>query len=114
MDLPLITTFREMESTPQVEAVIAEQTAKLEKHCPELISCRVTIEGPQGGKHGGHYHVTVDATLPGAEIVANRDPAQKASHEDCEAAVRDAFRAALRELDRFNEKRRKNRRERIA
>jgi ribosome-associated translation inhibitor RaiA len=94
-----------METSASTEFVVREQLEKLERHCPSLISCRVVIAAPNG-RHtqGEHFHVTVDVTLPGAEIVADRDPAQRHSHEDCHAAVRDAFRAAIKEVDKMHSK----------
>ena len=105
MNTKLDITYRDMESSPSVAYVINEQLAKLERHCPALMSCRVVVEAPNGRHvHGEHFHVTVDLTLPGAVIVADRDPPQRHSHEDCNSAIRDAFRAALKEVDKMHSK----------
>lgn len=105
MNTQLDLTFRDMETSPSTEFVVREQLEKLERHCPSLISCRVVITAPTGRRtQGEHFHVTVDLTLPGAEIVADRDPAQRHSHEDCHTAVRDAFRAATKEVDKLHSK----------
>ena len=93
-----------MKSSPSTEFVIREQVEKLERHCPSLISCRVVITPPAKQTKGGHFQVGIDLTLPGVEIIADRDPALRHSHEDCHAAVRDAFRAALKEVDKHHSK----------
>lgn len=116
MNTELDITYRDMDSSESVDYVVREQLEKLERHCPALISCRVVIAAPKGRhQHGEHFHVTVDLTMPGHEIVADRDPPQKHSHEDCNSAVRDAFRAALKEVDKVHSKgvgRRRDARER--
>lgn len=59
----------------------------------------VTVEAPH--KHHGKgnlYRVAVDLHIPGAEIVANRDPGRNHAHEDVYVAVRDALNAAARQL----------------
>jgi ribosome-associated translation inhibitor RaiA len=92
-------TYRHMKSSPTVEHVIREQLEKVERHCPTLSACRVVVTAPQGRhQKGEHFHVTVDLEIPGTTIQA--DPAEKHSHEDCHSAIRDAFRAALKEVDK--------------
>ena len=111
MNTTLDLTYRGMDSSPSIEHVIREQLEKLERHVPSILSCRVVVEAPSA-KHtkGGHFHVTVDVGMPGHEIVADRDSSQKHSHEDCHAAIRDAFRAALKEIEKIQDKARtKNR-----
>lgn len=105
MNTHLDITFRDMDSSPSTEFVVREQLEKLERHCPALVSCRVVISPPTA-KHskGGHFQVAVDLVLPGVEIVADRDPVDRESHEDCHAAIRDAFRAALKEIDKLHSK----------
>lgn len=111
MNTQLELTFRDMESSDSTEFVVREQLEKLERHCPSLVSCRVVISAPTKRQtKGGHFHVKVDLKLPGAEIVADRDPEEKHSHEDCHSAVRDAFRAALREIDKHHSKESKGKR----
>lgn len=103
MNTPLQITYRDMSSSPSTEFVIREQFAKLERHYPNLVSCRVVVAAPEGNRHkGGHFHVAVDVGIPGKEFVA--EPTNRASHEDCHAAVRDAFRAVLREVDDYSDR----------
>ena len=95
MQLPLQVVFRDIERTPAIEAAVAEKSAKLELFYPRITSCRVTLGMIQRHKHQGKlFNVRVDITLPGHEIVVNRDRA-----EDIYVALRDAFDHAKRRLE---------------
>lgn len=101
MQTPLQIHFVNMDSSPAVEKAVQERAQKLESF-GDIISCRVTVEAPH--KHhrkGNIYHVVVDVRVPGAEIVASRDPGQHHAHEDVYVAVRDAFKAARRQLEDY-------------
>lgn len=104
MQAQLDLTFRDMTSSPSVEALVRDQLAKLEAHCPGLQSCRVVVSAPsKRHQKGGHFDVVVDLTLSGHEVVADHTT-PKERHSDCHAAVRDAFASAKRELDRLHSK----------
>jgi cold shock CspA family protein len=45
------------------------------------------------------YHVRIDLTVPGAELVASREPHDNHAHEDVYVAIRDAFDAMRRQLE---------------
>lgn len=65
------------------------------------------IESPH--KHhrkGNLYHLRIDVTVPGDEIVVKRSPDEQHSHEDPYVAVRDAFDSARRQLEDYARKRR--------
>jgi cold shock CspA family protein len=59
------------------------------------------IEARRRRRKGDLYHVRIDLTVPGAEIVVRRDPPEDHVHEDVVVAVRDAFKAARRRLQDF-------------
>ena len=48
----------------------------------------------------------IDITLPGGEVVVNREPPQHAAYKDVRVAIRDAFDAAVRQLEDFVRKQR--------
>jgi cold shock CspA family protein len=50
------------------------------------------------------YHVRVDITVPGAELVASRSRDKNHAHEDVYVAIRDAFDAAKRQLQEYKRK----------
>jgi cold shock CspA family protein len=50
-------------------------------------------------RKGVRYNVRIDLTVPGREIVVNRDQQLDHAHEDVFVAIRDAFRAVRRRLE---------------
>jgi ribosome-associated translation inhibitor RaiA len=99
MQMPLHITFRGMEPSPALETQIRERAEKLEHYHPGIVGCRVVVETPHRRQHQGKFfHVRIDLTVPGVEIVVNRDPVQDHAHEDAHVAIRDAFDAARRRL----------------
>ena len=102
MQIPLKITFRNMDRSDAVEAKIRERAEKLDRFADNIMSCRVVIEAPRKHKNkGGLFHVSIDITLPGEEIVVSRDPGKNHAHEDAYVAIRDAFDAARRQLEDF-------------
>lgn len=100
MKLPLQVTFRGFERSPAVEAKIREKAEKLERFHHDIMACRVVVESSHRHQHQGNlYHVRIDITLPGHELVVSRDPKAHQAHEDVYVAVRDAFDAARRQLE---------------
>jgi len=97
MQLPLQIVFRDVARSEAVETVIREKADKLGLFFDRIMSCRVTVGMIQKHKHQGKlFNIRVDLTVPGAEIVVNRDKA-----EDIYVAIRDAFDAAKRKLEEF-------------
>ena len=107
MQIPLQITFRDMEPSDAVEAKIREKAEKLDRFHDHIMSCRVVVEMPhQHHNQGKLFHVTVDITVPGSEIVANHASDQNHAHEDPYVAIRDAFDAAKRQLEDYVRRRR--------
>lgn len=105
MQIPLELSFRNMDHSDAVEANVRERVAKLEQFHANITSCRVAVEALHRQHHKGNtYHVRIDVTLPGHELVASRDPGNDHAHEDVYVAVRDAFNAARRQLEALNHK----------
>lgn len=99
MQVPLEIVFHNVDRSPAVEAAVRERADKLEQFADNITSCRVTVEAPhKNHQHGNLYTVRVDLRFPGGEAIANRSPSADHSHEDVYVAVRDAFRAARRQL----------------
>lgn len=92
--------FRGMDPSPSVEAVITERIERLARFHDRITSCTVVVEAPhRHGRHGKIYHVKVDITVPGREIVTGREPEENHAHEDVYVAIRDSFDAAQRQLE---------------
>lgn len=107
MQLPLQVTFRNMDASPMVEVAVREKAEKLERFIDRIMGCRVTIEAPNRRHHKGKlYHVRIDITVPGGEIVVNKEKPKNHAHEDVYVAIRDAFNAAKRRLEDHARKRR--------
>ena len=102
MQLPLQITFRDIPPSEAIEGKIRQQVEKLNRFYDRIISCRVMVEAPHQHHHQGNiYHVRIDLTIPQGELVINRHPSQKHSHEDLYVAIRDAFVAAQRQLKKY-------------
>jgi ribosome-associated translation inhibitor RaiA len=78
---------------------VAHRARELEAEFPRIVSCRVSIALPHRHRQQGRrFRVNVNMGIPGRHAVAGRtdeDPA----HEDVYVAIRDAFRAARRQLE---------------
>jgi len=113
-------TFRNMKSSPTVEEWIREEAAKLETFYSQIMGCRVAVEMPH--RHhlkGSPYHVRIDLTLPGGELVIKReadvsDLARRGGgtaiskrlevevpHKKLRMAINDAFKAAARRVQDY-------------
>jgi cold shock CspA family protein/ribosome-associated translation inhibitor RaiA len=100
MQLPLQITFRKMAPSPAVEAHIRERAAALDRQFGRIMACRVVVEASSRRRRQGRlYRLRIDLTVPGREIVVDRDPPEHHAHEDILVALRDAFDAARRQLE---------------
>jgi cold shock CspA family protein/ribosome-associated translation inhibitor RaiA len=107
MQIPVEISFRGVPRWEKAEAEVRERAAELERFFNRITSCRVLIEAPHlHSQKGQLYHVRVDLTVPGREIVVKRDPALHQSHEDLYLAIRDAFRSVRRQLQDYVRERR--------
>jgi cold shock CspA family protein/ribosome-associated translation inhibitor RaiA len=99
MKTPLQITFQDIEPSEAVETKIRDAAAKLEKFYPDIMSGRAVVSSPQKRQRTGKlYHVRLDISVPGKELVINREPGDRDAHFDIFVAVRDAFTAMERML----------------
>jgi hypothetical protein len=62
--------------------------------------CHVVVATPQCRQRKGRlYNIRIDLTVPRHEIVVNREPLLDHAYEDVEVAIREAFNAAVRQLE---------------
>lgn len=102
MNQPVEITFRNLGASDALEKNVREKVRKLQQFCDRISACRVVVEANHRHQHKGNlYHVRIDITVPGHELVVSRDPADNRAHEDAYVAVRDAFNAARRQLEKF-------------
>lgn len=102
MQIPLQITFRGIPHSDAVEAKIREKVEKLEKFHPHIMSWRVAVEAEHKHHHqGNQYHIRIDITTPRKELVVSREHHDKQAYEDVYVALRDAFKAAKRQLEDY-------------
>lgn len=100
MQIPLQITFRGIEKSEAVEARIREKVNKLERFHSHIMSCRVAVEAEHQRHHQGNlYHIRIDLAVPGKELVISREHHDNHAYEDIYVAIRDAFNAAVRQLE---------------
>lgn len=107
MKIPLQVTFHEVPQSDLVEAYIREAVDDLDRFYTEIISCRVVLDVPHRRHRTGNlYHVRIDLSVPGGELVVNREPGDRNAHGDIYVAINDAFEVMKRKLtDYLQEKR---------
>jgi cold shock CspA family protein/ribosome-associated translation inhibitor RaiA len=97
--------FRNVESTPPVERLILQGLRQLEQVHPHIMACRIMVELPNPRRRRGNlYRVRLDVTVPGHEVVVNRNPPEHRTHEELTAATREAFSLARDRLRRQRER----------
>lgn len=105
MQIPLQITFRNLEQSPALYAEVSEHAGRLDKFYDRIMSCRVVIEEQhKHHRHGNHFHVSVDVTVPGGELVARREPDEHHAYTDVHVAIRDAFDSMRRQLEDYARK----------
>ena len=107
MAFPLQVSFHQIEASAALRARIAELAARLERFSSSIMRVRVLVERPvRHEQQGALYDIRISLAVPGAEIVIRRSHAINHAHEDVYVAVRDAFRAARRQLEDYERIRR--------
>ncbi len=120
MQLPVQITFRNMDPSPAVETRIREEAAKLDTFYNNIMGCRVVVEIPRKHlRHGKVFNIKIDLTVPGSEIVVKHEPTLHSAarqtevergkkelevdgaYKDIFVSIRDAFKAARRQLQDF-------------
>jgi ribosomal subunit interface protein len=97
---PVQINFQDVSHSPAIENLIHEKVQELERHFARITACKVWLRRPHKHRrnNGEIYHVTVEVTVPGKDVVAGRDPGAAGTHDDLQTAIRDSFRAAKRQL----------------
>ena len=104
MQRALQITLRDIGPSPAIDQYVRERADKLERFCPRLTGCHVTIETPHRHKtHGRDVHVRIDLAVPGSALhVAN----PKHARPDAYAALDLAFDDAQRLLHDYTRRQR--------
>jgi cold shock CspA family protein len=106
MQASLQIAFHNLEGSDSIRGLIEEKVAWLERFYDRITGCRVVVEAPhKHHRNGNQYQVCIDLTVPGGEIVVNREPSaaqqqqQRTELRDLPVVIRDAFDAARRKLE---------------
>jgi cold shock CspA family protein/mRNA-degrading endonuclease RelE of RelBE toxin-antitoxin system len=95
-----------MDPSPAIEARIREKAAALERFSERITGCRVIVEQEhRRHRQGNLFRVRVEIDAPERELAATHTGSRDHAHEDVQVAIRDAFNAAVRQLeDRVRER----------
>lgn len=106
MQVPLELTYRDVERSDAIDALIQEKVAKLEEACDHISSCRIAVERAHTHPDSGSpFRVRIDMTVPpGHELFAEKSPDQGTQYVPLEAVIRETFDAARRQLVELNER----------
>jgi cold shock CspA family protein len=125
MQLTPTMTFRGVRRSDRVEAEVTARLRKLETYYHGIMGCHVLLELVQRHHEAGNrYHVRIDLTVPGEEIVVSHEASLHATDQDIHlakatkqdeaeperkhalVAVHEAFDAARRRLQDYARRRR--------
>jgi hypothetical protein len=99
MPFPLDVRFRDMVPSTALEQFIRRWAVKLERTYERIDWGEVVIERPHQHQHQGQgIRVRLTLGIPGPDVVVSHEQPLDGAHEDAYVAVRDAFRAARRQL----------------
>jgi ribosomal subunit interface protein len=102
MELPLEISYRDFPKSEALETVIREKAEKLDQYYEKIMACRIVVEQPHHHhRQGNLFHIRIDLTVPGKEIVVKRDPPEHQAHQDPYVTVNDAFDAMRRQLQDY-------------
>ncbi len=109
MDIPLEIAFHDTPASPELEDFIRRRAAKLEKLYDRLTGCRVSVEALHNQHQTGNvYECHIDLFVPGSHLAVSRQQKAKERHAtpDIRTSIRDAFKAAERQLKDFKQQQR--------
>lgn len=120
MEYPLQISFRNIRPSLTIEEWVRAEAGKLDTFYNRVTRCRVAIEMPhRHHKKGRLFHVRIDLSVPGEEIVVNHAPKLsprirqsgetqlkkhlelKTPRKSVRLAINDAFKAAGRRLQDY-------------
>ncbi|HEV3090398.1 MAG TPA: HPF/RaiA family ribosome-associated protein [Candidatus Cybelea sp.] len=88
-------TYRGVDHSEALRALIERESAKLDRFFNRITSRRVLVEHDPQLREGAPFRVRIDVVVPGHELMSD------ASEHDADVAVREAFRRARRRLKAY-------------
>lgn len=108
MDRPLDIAFHNCQHSDAVEAEIRKHVDRLGTRYPQLVGCRVSIEALHNQHRTGNvWDVHIVLSMPGKDLAVSREPhraKENYARPDVHSSLRDAFRAAERQLEAYKER----------
>jgi ribosomal subunit interface protein len=101
-------TYRGLEKTEEIDDLVTDYSARLQKFCDHINRCDVAIEQPNHAHHKGNpFRVRIDVTVSrGHELVAEEHQKDNGAHEPLTKVIHDAFKTMERQLRHLVEKQR--------
>lgn len=94
-----IISYRNLDSSPAVQALIKKRISAVERINDRITGCEVILQAPQKRKlHGRIFKVRLNLHLPGPDLTISRTVAQGSAQDDLMLAVNRAFSAAEKQL----------------
>jgi len=105
MEIPLEITYHDVPTSGEIEALVRDHVARLERLYPRMVGCRVAIEMRHKQHRTGNVpEVHIEIRVPQREIVVSREPhraKQRRAAPDLHTTIRDAFKVAEERLKDF-------------
>jgi ribosome-associated translation inhibitor RaiA/cold shock CspA family protein len=104
MQRPLQITFRGIDTSPALEALIRQRVDHLERLYPRLTGCRVVVEIPHRASETAKVPiaVSVEADVPGrGPLIGKDEQDRREAKQDHTAALNNAFEAIERQLEKL-------------
>ena len=100
MQLPVEISYRGVIKSDEIETLVRDKAAHLERFCDHITRCDVIIEHPNKAQHSGSpFHVRIDVTVPpGHELVVDEKPGKHDMHEPLTKVINDSFKHMERQL----------------
>jgi ribosome-associated translation inhibitor RaiA len=108
MQLPVNITYRGVVKSADIDQLVLDKAAHLEKFCDHINRCDVAIEQPNHAHQKGNpFRVRIDVTVPpGHELIADEKGMDNGSYAPLTKVIHDAFKTMERELRRLVDKQR--------
>ena len=99
METPIQVSFHSTPVSSEVEALCLREAEKLETYFGRITACRITVERvSHHHRKGDHWRILIRLTVPGREIVVDRDPPEHDADVRLDLALHEAFDRARRRL----------------
>src|SRR6266508_4569324 len=110
MQLPVKITYRGLEKSDEIDSLVLDYAARLERFCDHINRCDVAIEQTNHTHQKGNpYRCRIDVTVArGHELVADERQKDNGTHQPLNKVIHDAFKKMERELRRFVDKQKRN------